>query len=224
MMNLRFGLKLSLAIALFVAGVADAQQLANGPLGIFASSTDIGKTLAGSTAYEAATGSYTVTGGGADMWGREDAFHFSWVKLSGDATLTADVHFPAGVTVSLEKAVLIFRQSLDAASPYADIAIHGDGHTTLQYRLVSGGLTSDSTAPDHGATRLRIERKGNLFTASTGSADGKLTAFSSSTVVMDGPVYLGIGFCAHNANGLAGVTFSNVRIEQPAGSATAGKK
>jgi len=34
--------------------------------------------------------------------------------------------------------------------------------------------------------------------------------------VMDGPVYLGIGFCSHNAAGLASVTFSNVTIEKPA--------
>jgi hypothetical protein len=69
-------------------------------------------------------------------------------------------------------------------------------------------------APQHGPVRLRIERKGNLFTTSTGSADGKLTAFASQTVVMDGPVYVGIGFCAHNADGLASATFSNVKIEQ----------
>jgi hypothetical protein len=149
------------------------------------------------------------------MWGSEDAFHLSWVKLSGDATLTADVQFPANVSVPLEKAVLIFRQSLDPASSYADIAIHGDGHATIQFRSVAGGKTEDVVAPQHGPVRLRIERKGNLFTAYTGSADGKLTPFSSTTVVMDGPVYVGIGFCSHNADGLASATFSHVTIEQP---------
>jgi regulation of enolase protein 1 (concanavalin A-like superfamily) len=71
-------------------------------------------------------------------------------------------------------------------------------------------------APLHGPARLRIERKGNLFTTSVGPAGGPLTAFSSATVVMDGPVYVGIGFCSHNADGLASVTFSNVTIEKPA--------
>jgi regulation of enolase protein 1 (concanavalin A-like superfamily) len=208
-------LNLFLAVALLVSGLVAASQSVHGKLGIFAKSTDVGKTLPGSTVFDRASGSYRVTGGGADMWGSEDAFHFSWVKLSGDATLTADVQFPADVSVPLEKGVLIFRQSLDPASAYADIAIHGDGHATIQWRTVAGGKTEDAVAPLHGPARLRIERKGNLFTTSVGPAGGPLTAFSSTTVAMDGPVYVGIGFCSHNAAGLASVTFSNVSIEKP---------
>jgi len=216
MIVLRKHLKLGLAVLLPVSGMAAAAQSLNSQHGIFTDSTDIGKTLKGSTVFDPASSSYHVTGGGADMWGGEDAFHFSWVKLSGDAALTADVQFPAGVSVPLEKAVVIFRQSLDPASAYADLAIHGDGHATIQYRLVAGGVTGDVVAPQHAPARLRIERKGNLFTAYTGSADGKLAAFSSVTVVMDGPVYVGIGFCSHKADGLASATFSNVKVEQAA--------
>jgi hypothetical protein len=191
---------------------------------IFAGSSDVGKTQKGSTLYEAASGSYRVTGGGADMWGSEDAFHFSWVRLSGDATLTADVHFPSDGVPPLEKAVLIFRQSLDPTSPYADVAIHRDGHVTLQYRAVTGGRTEDVTSPEHGSTRLRIERHGNQFTALTGSGDGKLAAFSTSTVVLDGPVYVGIGVCSHNVGGLTTVTFSNVAIDQSSSSPAANRE
>ena len=212
----RHYLNIFLAIAMSVSALVAASQSADSKLGIFTGSTDVGKTLPGSTVFDRASGSYRVTGGGADMWGSEDAFHFTWVKLSGDATLTADVQFPPDVSVPLEKAVLIFRQSLDPASAYADIAIHGDGHATIQWRTVAGGKTDDTGAPIHGPARLRIERKGNLFTTSVGPAGGQLTAFSSTTVVMDGPVYVGIGFCSHNAAGLASATFSNVTIATPA--------
>jgi hypothetical protein len=213
-MNLRHGLNRILAVALVASCTVAAQQTVGGLHGIFAGSTDVGKLLKGATVYEPASGSYRVTGGGADMWGGEDAFHFSWVRLSGDATLTADVHFPSGGVPPLEKAVLIFRQSLDPTSPYADVAIHRDGHVTLQYRAVTGGKTEDVTSPEHGSTRLRIERSGNRFTAFTGSGDGKLTAFSTSTVLLDDPVYVGIGVCSHNADGLTTVTFSNVTLAQ----------
>jgi hypothetical protein len=209
-------LNLFLAVALPVSGLVAASQSISGKLGIFTDSTDVGKTLPGSTVFDPAIGSYRVTGGGADMWGSEDAFHFSWVKLSGDAALTADVQFPAEVPVPLEKGVLIFRQSLDPGSAYADIAVHGDGHATIQWRAVAGGKTDDVVAPLHGPMRMRIERKGNLFTTSVGPIGGTLTPFSSTTVVMDGPVYMGIGFCSHNAAGLASVTFSNVSIEPTA--------
>ena len=74
------------------------------------------------------------------MWGAADAFHMSWVRISGDVTLTADVRFPPeGGAIPLKKAVLIVRQSLDPDSAYADVAIHGDGHITLQYRETKGG-------------------------------------------------------------------------------------
>jgi TolB protein len=224
MMNLSQGFKEIVAFALAASGMVVAQQRPSGSRSIFEGSSDVGKTRAGSTVYEPAGGVYRVTGGGADMWGAADDFHFSWVRLSGDATLTADIQYPWSSKAPLEKAVLIFRQSLDPGSAYADNAIHADGHITLQYRATAGGKTADVTAAEHGATRLRIERSGDRFTAYTGSAGGKLTAFSNTTIAMEGPVYVGIGVCAHDTEGLTTVSFSNVSIERPSGSPAAKKK
>jgi len=224
MMILPQGLKELVAFAVAASGMVVAQQRPSGSRSIFEGSADIGKTKAGSTVYEPAGNVYRVTGGGADMWGAADDFHFSWVRLSGDAALTADIQFPWASKAPLEKAVLIVRQSLDPASPYADVAIHADGHITLQYRATAGGKTADVTAAEHGSTRLRIERSGNRFTAYTGSADGKLTAFSNTTIAMEEPVYVGIGVCAHDAEGLTTVSFSHVSIERPAGSPAANRK
>ncbi|HWZ52059.1 MAG TPA: hypothetical protein VNW54_11415 [Granulicella sp.] len=193
---------------------------------MFQGSTDVGSVVAGATVYDAARGGYRVTGGGADMWGAADGFHLSWVRLAGDATVTAEVQFPEDGVVALEKGVLIFRQSLDPGSAYADVAMHGDGHITAQYRTVAGGKTEDTTSTVHGVahgwTRLRIKRRGDAFTVSAGPVDGELTASAPVTVALQGPVYVGIGVCAHNAGGLATVTFSKVRIEQGSGVA-AGK-
>ena len=214
MTNIRFGFNLIIAVAFAGGLVAYGQQNSSAHQGVFAGSTDVGATQKGSTVYDQANWVYHVTGGGADMWGAADAFHFSWVRMSGDASLTADVEFPSSGVIPLEKAVLIFRQSLDPGSPYADVAIHGDGHITLQYRVVAGGKTEDVTAPKTGSNRLRIERKGDQFTAYTSDSDGKLTAFSSYTLKMEGPVYVGIGVCAHNADGTAAVTFSKVILQQ----------
>ena len=164
--------------------------------------------------FDRASDSYRVTGGGADMWGTADAFHFSWTELAGDATLTADGRFADGANIPLEKAVLIFRQNLEPSAAYADVAVHADGHTTMQYRVNSDEKTADVTALGRGATRLRIERRGNRFTAFASSADEKLNEISSITIAMRNPVYVGIGVCAHNSEGLATVTFSNVQLDQ----------
>src|SRR5258708_33476769 len=60
--------------------------------GIFEGSGDAGTVLhPGSVEFDAAQRRYIVTGSGENMWGTADAFHFVWKKVSGDATLTADV-------------------------------------------------------------------------------------------------------------------------------------
>jgi hypothetical protein len=201
-------------VPLLFSVIAPGQQ-PDRKVGLFDGSADIGATNKGLTTYNPKTGDYRVAGGGADMWGTVDAFHMSWVRLSGDVTLSADVRFPAdGDAIPLKKAVLIVRQSLDPDSAYADVAIHGDGHITLQYRESKGGRTADITAPERGSERLRIERKGDQFTMYTGSSDGRLTASGSMKIVLDDPVYVGIGMCAHNANAVEAVVFSNVKIEQ----------
>jgi len=204
------------SLPLVIAVLTSAQQQRDGAHGLFEGSTDVGSTLKGSTVYDPGSGEYRVTGGGADMWGAADAFHLSWVRLSGDVTLTADVRFPAdGGAIPLKKAVLIVRQSLDPASPYADVAIHGDGHITLQYRATQGGETADTTSTEHGSTRLRIERKGDQFTMYAGPANGKLSASAPVTIILHDPVYVGIGMCAHKADGVETAVFSNVKIERP---------
>src|SRR4051812_978409 len=47
----------------------------------------------GSVEYDAETRTYTVAGGGANMWSTQDAFHFAWSKASGDLSLAADIAF-----------------------------------------------------------------------------------------------------------------------------------
>lgn len=146
------------------------------------------------------------------MWGSQDAFRFGWIRISGDATLSAEVHFAPG-TAPLAKGVLIFRQSLEPDAAYADVAIHGDGHVTLQYRAERSAQTEDITAPEHGSSHIRIERKGDRFTASTQAADGAWKPFASQAVALTGPIYVGLGVCAHDAHGLVTATFSQATLK-----------
>src|SRR5438046_1225074 len=98
--------------------------------GIFEGNGDIGTVLhAGAVDYDAAQKRYIVTGSGENMWAKADAFHFVWKKVSGDVTLTADSALLGAGGNTHRKAVLVIRQSLDADSAYADVALHGDGLT-----------------------------------------------------------------------------------------------
>jgi hypothetical protein len=74
----------------------------------------------------------------------------------------------------------------------------------------------------HGAvggwTRLQIVRRGDVYTVSAGPVGGSvgqpMVASEPVTVVLRGPVYVGIGVCAHDADGLATVTFRRVKVER----------
>jgi len=188
-----------------------------GNLGPFESNTDVGITpQKGKVEFDGAS-EYKVTGGGDNMWAATDAFHYVWKKVSGDIALTADVHFIGTGAVAHRKAALMIRQTLDPDSAYADVALHGDGLTSLQYRLTAAAQTletkqeakSDLTAPVH----IRIERRGDRFTMLAGKTGGQLTTTGPATVALHDPVYIGLAVYSHDANVLETAVFSNVNLQ-----------
>src|SRR5262245_13405321 len=116
-------------------------------IGLFQESRDAGDVAkAGSVELRAEDGSFLVAGGGENMWFTNDAFHFAWTRVSGDFALKAAVEFIGGGGNAHRKACLMVRESLSPDSAYVDVAVHGDGLTSLQFREKSGGLTGEIQA------------------------------------------------------------------------------
>src|SRR4051812_43804765 len=93
------------ALALAVSGGPAAAAAA---VGIFEDHRDVGIVLhPGAVVLDEAARAYTVAGSGANMWAREDAFHFAWKKATGDLALAADVAFVGAGTDPHRKACLI---------------------------------------------------------------------------------------------------------------------
>ena len=186
-------------------------------LGIFESQSDVGSvTPPGKLAYDSATGVYTIDSAGANLWSTVDGFHFVWKKVSGDVALTANIAFPltpAGASPH-RKAFLMFRQTLDPDSLYADAAIHGNGETALQYRRNQGDTTQD-IAFNLGAPRtLRLEKRGDTITLFISLHGEPLhQAGASIKLHFDEPFYAGIGVCAHNKDAVERATFANVELK-----------
>lgn len=183
-------------------------------LGIFQSDSDVGTVLhPGSAHFDPAHGTYTVTGSGANMWFGEDDFHYVWTKVSGDVALTAAIAFVGTGGNHHRKAVLMIRQSLDGGSKGVDIAEHGDGLTSLQFRATDGGpdheIESNIAAPQ----TVRIEKRGDVFYAFLAGSDGKLHPAGASTkLALTGPFYIGIGVSAHNKDVTETAIFSHVKL------------
>ena len=188
--------------------------LAAQPLGIFENHQDIGiNPKPGSAQFDAATGEYRITGGGANIWATTDAFQYVWKKVSGDVTFSADVTWIGKGAVEHRKATLMLRQSLDADSPYVDVALHGSGMTSLQYRQTKQGLTREIQSTFNGPLHIRIERRDDQFTLFAGAPDGKMQATGPITLSLKDPLYAGLAVCSHDANVLETAVFSNVKIE-----------
>lgn len=150
------------------------------------------------------------------MWSTADAFHFLWKKTSGDVALTADMAFPnsTGSPNPHRKAVLVFRQTLDADGVYADAALHGSGLTALQYRRDRGATTQDIELSIEAPQRIRLEKRGDTITMFLGNRGEALHQVGASIKLhFDEPFYAGIGVCSHNKDVVERATFANVRLE-----------
>jgi hypothetical protein len=183
--------------------------------GLFSDESAIGAAPDGRVVYDRAKGEYRVAGGGADVWGAADDFHFVWKKLSGDLTFSADVHFEGADAFPRRKAMLMIRQTLEPGSPYVDAAWHGNGLTSLQFRGKAGEQTYQVPTQMEGPVRLRIERAGNRFTVFAGKPGETPTRLGPiDPVPLGDSIYVGLGVCSHVAGTLETAVFSNVTIEQ----------
>jgi hypothetical protein len=192
------------------------------PLGILEGHSDVGTVLhKGSVKYDPAVHSYTISGSGENMWSTSDAFQFVWKKLSGDATLTADIAFLTKTGNEHKKAVLILRQSLDADSVYADVALHASGLTSLQFRDEKGAITREIQSNISAPKRLRIAKRGDYVYMSLAADRDLQVAGGWFRITLQGDFYIGLGVCSHDKNVVETAVFSDVELTQPISAAGA---
>jgi WD40 repeat protein len=205
--------RISFAFLLMLASCSNKADL-----GIFEGQGDIGKVgQQGSVSYDPSTNSYEVTGGGTNMWFDSDQLHFMWKQVSGDISLAADIAWVGEGVDSHRKACLIIRQDLDTASVYVDVAVHGDGLTSMQFRDIQGGMTMEIQSDVSAPRRVLIEKRGDYFSMYLSDGEDEPSyAGGSLRLAMSEPFYIGLGVSAHNNNVLETAEFSNVMISKPA--------
>lgn len=206
------------------------------PIGIFEGQSDIGSAVVpGSASFDAGSGTYTITSAGYNIWYYRDEFRFLWKRMSGDVSLAADVAYPDPNGYGDRKAVLVIRQDLDDDSVQVVVAPHGAGMIQLAQRPTRGARVSDiefrvgsrggrpgGASPDSlvpiMARRVGLEKRGDRYALFV-SLDGEpMHQFGAPiTQKIDGPFYVGIGFCSHLPDTLDTAVISNVVLENAAG-------
>ncbi|MDH6357407.1 hypothetical protein [Parabacteroides sp. PF5-9] len=195
---------LFLCVALVIAFVGCGQK------DLFEGAQDIGDVkVPGSVFFDKKTGVYTMEAGGLNMWDHADAFFMNWKKVTGDFSLSADIAFEGEGTNAHRKIGLILREKLEPGSRYADIAVHGDGLTSLQYRKIEAGLTEEVVSAAKAPTSIYLERKGNTVLIRSGKGDLEI---SDAQVELELPedCYVGLFICSHEDFILETGYFSNV--------------
>ncbi|HEV2273020.1 MAG TPA: biopolymer transporter Tol [Acidobacteriaceae bacterium] len=205
------------------------------PIGIFDGQSDIGGALVpGSASYDAASREYTIHSAGYNVWYTRDEFRYLWKKMSGDVSLAADIRFPDPNGYGDRKAVLIIRQDLTDDSKEAIAALHGLGMiqlaqrhekdirvTDMEFRVGGrgrpGGRTPDSLVGVF-AKRIGIEKHGDSFALFVSLEGEPMHQFGPPIQLhLDGPFYVGIGFCSHLPEKSDTAVLSDVVLENSAG-------
>jgi hypothetical protein len=205
------------------------------PIGIFEGQSDIGSAVVpGSASYDTASKRYTIDSAGYNVWYTRDEFRFLWKKMSTDLSLAADISYPDAAGYGDRKAVLVVRQNLDDDSKEAMVALHGAGMVHLAYRPEKGVRVKDvefrigsrgvpgAESPDSLVTivpsRIGIEKRGDSFALFVSLEGEPMTQFGPPIKLhLDGPFYVGIGFCSHLPDKSDTAVLSNVVLENSAG-------
>ena len=178
------------------------------------SCADIGNVAPAAGGQNLTGGTWSVTGGGGDIWGTSDSFHYVWQPLPAGGTVSAQVASQTNTSV-WAKGGLMIRATTDPASPYyAVFATPGNG-IVVQWRTAQGGTSSQVATTGTAPVYLRITSSGGTYSAAT-SADGVTwTVIPKSTVTlsnMAGAALAGLAVTSHNTGQLGTVTYGSVVV------------
>jgi eukaryotic-like serine/threonine-protein kinase len=142
-------------------------------LGKESSDADASVSGRGSMHYDERSNTYTIAGGGMDVWDIFDEFHFATKTLAGDGTIQARIH-PVQRIDSVQSpgfwtgAGIMMRDSVEPTSKYASVLIRPGDLIEFQCRATERGPTHsrrmcirDMTLPHW----IKLQRRGNSFTA-----------------------------------------------------------
>ncbi len=170
--------------------------------------TDVGTVVVAGSAHES-TGTFTVKGAGADVWGTADAFRYVYARLSGDGSIAARVATVQAAHAWTKGGVMI-RQSLDPGSPQASMFVSWAKGLAFQRRRAQGAESVNTGVSGSAPRWVKLTRAGRLVTAFVSPDGAKWTQVDQDTIAFSGTVWVGLAVTSHDANARATVTFDHV--------------
>ena len=154
---------------------------------------------------------FSLSGGGADVWGNTDAFHFTWQRVSGDVDVIARVVSVEYVHAWVKAGVMV-RERLTADSAHAFMLVSPAKGRPFQRRLANGGLSTSTASVGVAPAWVKLERRGNVISAFVSDDGVAWTLLASETFAMATEAHVGLAVSSHDATRLATATFDNVTV------------
>lgn len=176
------------------------------------SAGDVGAPGQAGSASSTDGASWTVVGGGADIWGASDQFQFASRSWTGDGSIVARVT-AVGATDPWAKAGVMIRDGVGANARNVLVALSPSNGVRYQWRATTGGSTLSAGAAATAPRWVKLTRAGSTFTAFH-SADGNgwTQVGAAQTVSMASTVRIGLVVTSHNNALLSTSTFTNVSV------------
>jgi len=188
--------------------------------GVFKNNVDVGNPkVKGSTVYDKSTKTYTVKGGGYNIWFNRDEFQYAYNKMKGDFTLTAHFEFAGAGKEGHRKIGWMVRASLADTSVHISAVLHGDGLTVLQWRVKPGMNMrdpEDEMRADSGKyTIVQLQRTGKKIIMRVAAKEGAPFVIVGEHEMenLGDEVLAGIFICSHNPDVIEEAKVSDVRIK-----------
>jgi hypothetical protein len=159
-------------------------------------------------------GTWTVTGGGGDIWGTSDSFHYAWQPMAADGVVSAEVTAQTATDPYAKAGVMVGATS-DPGAPYYAVYVTPGNGVIVQSRDATGdSAVQEASLPGTQVPGyVEIIRSGTSFTAAT-SADGlNWTPVPGTTATLpnlSGAILEGLAVTSHNTGQLSTATFTSV--------------
>lgn len=145
----------------------------------------------GDVTYSGQDGRFEIVTEGTDIWGTQDQLNYIYRPLTGDGTMIVQVDAMNDMS-DWAKAGIMIRESLETDAKHVDMLVTPVNGATFQYRVDTGGATTDQVASGSPSVWLMLERSGDIFTGSVSTDGQSWTEVGSTTVAMESEAYIGL--------------------------------
>uniref|UniRef100_A0A7S1UWQ5 DUF1349 domain-containing protein n=1 Tax=Grammatophora oceanica TaxID=210454 RepID=A0A7S1UWQ5_9STRA len=174
--------------------------------------------MAGTSSENESTDQYFITGSGSDIWGSADGFQMLYQEWTGDVAIQTKV-LDIDAEHTWAKAGAMIREDLSANSTNAAVVMSNRNGAFMSYRGTTGGSTTGKGLKYEVTTAqtLRLERRGNVFTALKSYDDGATWyELHEQEIAMSENVYVGLAVTSHDTRKYADAVLEGYVLEQPA--------